>query len=153
VMGADHVETARGGAELTMATLSPETEARIREAVLPFASTHNPVDLTASADDKMFGATLDALDDDPGVDIIVCVSFFAPPAITDAMLDEVAERVLKSRKPVIVFTQYGPFTENYLKRFYEKGVVGFPSIGRAVRAARHLVERSRIVSALKESSR
>jgi len=151
VMGADHVETARGGAPLTMAKLQKETEERIRAAVLPFASAHNPIDLTASADDKMFGATLDALIDDPGVDIVICIAFFAPPAVTDGLLDEVAERVRASEKPIIVFTQYGPFTENYLKRFFEKGVVGFPSIGRAVRAARCLVERAQIVSALKES--
>lgn len=148
VMGADHVETARGRVELRMATLEQATQDRIREATLPFAACRNPVDITASADDAMFGAGLDALIDDPNVDIIICTAFFAPPAITDGLIDEIARRVSEGKKPIIAFTQYGPFTDDYLRRFHEKGVVGFPSISRAVRAARYLVERSAILEAL-----
>jgi acetate---CoA ligase (ADP-forming) len=148
VMGADHVEVDRGRGELQMARLSPRTESRIREATLPFAAVSNPVDITASADDEMFGASLDALLEDDGVDIVICVSFFAPPAITDGLLDTVAERATRSSKPVISFTEYGPFTDEYLRAFHDRGVIGFPSIGRAVRAARFLVERAQIVEAL-----
>jgi acetate---CoA ligase (ADP-forming) len=145
VMGADHVEISPGAALLRMARLSPETEARIRAVAPAFASCRNPVDLTADANDRMVGAALDAILADPGVDLAICIAFFAPPAITDGMIDEIAARVAVSPKPVIVFTQYGPFTHEYLRRFHERGVVGFPSIARAVRAARFLVERARIL--------
>ena len=53
---------------------------------------------------------------------------------------------------MITVTQYGPFTDLYLRRFHDAGVVGFPSISRAVRAARFLVERTRILAALEASS-
>ncbi|MFP4309506.1 MAG: acetate--CoA ligase family protein [Desulfococcaceae bacterium] len=145
VMGADHVELSPGPARLRMARLSPETEERIRAVTPAFASPHNPVDLTASANDRMVGAALDALLADPGVDIVICTAFFAPPAITDHMIDEIADRVAGSSKPVIVFTQYGPYTDDHLGRFHEKGVVGFPSIARAIRAARFLAERAEIL--------
>ena len=145
VMGADHVELSPGPARLRMARLSPETEDRIRAVTPAFASPHNPVDLTASANDRMVGAALDALLADSGVDIVICTAFFAPPAITDHMIDEIADRVAGSSKPVIVFTQYGPYTDDHLGRFHEKGVVGFPSIARAGREARFLAERAEIL--------
>jgi acetate---CoA ligase (ADP-forming) len=148
VMGADHVEIQKGNVKLTMATLSSITQERIRSFSLPFASCGNPVDLTASADNQMIGNALDALLDDDNVDIIICTAFFAPPSINDGMVEEISVRAVDSKKPIIVFTQYGPFTDSYLQRFHDHGVIGFPSIGRAVRAARVLVERAMILRAL-----
>lgn len=152
VMCADYVELAFRGIRLTMARLAAGTVARIREGTLPFAACANPVDLTASATDDMFGVSLDALLDDSGVDIVICTAFFAPPGVSDRLIDIVAERVRRRVKPVIVFTQYGPFTDLYIRRFHDAGVVGFPSVYRAVRAARFLLERARILDALKEPS-
>ncbi|GBC63011.1 CoA-binding protein [Desulfonema ishimotonii] len=145
VMAADHVELHHGPGRLEMAVLEPATEARIRAATFPFASCRNPVDLTASANDRMVGDALDALLDDPNTDMVICTAFFAPPSITDRMVEEIAGRAENSAKPVIVFTQYGPFTDDYLRRFHRHGVVGFPSVGRAVRAARFLAERASIL--------
>ena len=82
--------------------------------------------------------------------VIICTAFFAPPAISDGLIQEIADRVRRSAKPIITFTQYGPFTDLYLRRFHDAGVVGFPSISRAVRAARFLMERARILAALEE---
>ncbi len=150
VIGADHVE-ARSHPPLEMARLAPETQARIRSVTPPFAATGNPVDLTAGASNAMVAETLDALLDDEGVDIILCVAFFAPPSISDDLVDVIAQRA-SGPKPLIVFTEYGPWTHDYLHRFHERGVVGFPSIGRAVRAARVLVERAEILRALEEET-
>jgi acetate---CoA ligase (ADP-forming) subunit alpha len=149
VMGADHVETHhQGRSTLRMAELLSKTRARIKKTSLPFASCLNPVDLTAGANDEMFGSAIDALLEDDGVDIIICAAFFAPWAITDQLLHVVADRIKHASKPVIVFTKYGPFTEEFLHRFHDAGVVGFPSITRAVRAARFLVERADTLKAL-----
>jgi len=150
VMSADYIEADQRGIKLSMARLDPQTMDRIREASFPFAACENPVDLTASADNGMFGRSLDALLDDDGVDIIICTAFFGPPAISDNLIAQIADRVHTHPKPVITVTQYGPFTDLYLRRFYDAGVVGFPSISRAVRAARFLVERTHILKALGE---
>jgi acyl-CoA synthetase (NDP forming) len=152
VMCADYIEADQRGIKLTMAQLAPRTVRRIREASFLFAACNNPVDLTASADDGMFGHSLEALLEDDGVDMVICTAFFAPPAISDNLIREIADRARRSPKPVITVTQYGPFTDLYLRRFHDAGVVGFPSISRAVRAARFLVERACILSALERSS-
>jgi acyl-CoA synthetase (NDP forming) len=147
-MCADYIEVDQRGIPLSMATLHPGTVERIRSATLPYAACDNPVDLTASADDEMFGASLDALLADDGVDIVICTTFFSPPAISDGLIEAVAARARQHPKPIITVTQYGPYTNLYLRRFHDAGVVGFPSISRAVRAARFLVERARILASL-----
>jgi acyl-CoA synthetase (NDP forming) len=148
VMCTDYIESRMRGVALSMASLTQETMDRIKAGSFPFASCRNPVDLTASADDAMFGRSIDALLVDPGVDILICIAFFAPPEISDALVTEIAARAAGSSKPILVFTQYGPFTDGYLRRFYEAGVIGFPSIRRTVRAAGILVERAEILAAL-----
>lgn len=148
VMAADHIELFQDPARLRMARLSAPTRETIQKASFPFAAPQNPVDLTASANDRMMAQALDAMLADPGVDMAICIAFFGPPAITDRLIEAIAEQAASSPKPVLVFTQYGPFTDEYLRRFHQAGVVGFPSVGRAVRAARFLAERAAILSAL-----
>jgi acetate---CoA ligase (ADP-forming) len=145
VMLADYIESSRGVSRLEMAMLEDITKDRIREASFPFASCRNPVDLTAGATNEMFGSSIDTVLADPNVDIVICVAFFGPPTLDEGLIEEIASRAVTAVKPIIVFTQYGPFTNNFLKKFYEAGVVGFPSIGRCVRAAGSLVERTAIL--------
>jgi acyl-CoA synthetase (NDP forming) len=147
VMCTDYIESPSRRACLEMARLQSETQERIKAASFPFAACNNPVDLTASATDTMFGEAVDALLADPGVDIVICIAFFAPPAVSDALVEVIAERARRAAKPILAFTQYGPFTDQHLRRFYRAGVVGFPSVFRTVRAARFLAERAEIVGA------
>ena len=144
VMCTDFIEKKDTRAPLVMAKLSKDTQNRIKEATFPFTACENPVDITASADDRMFSESLDALIEDAGVDIIICITFFAPPGITENLIDIVADKIKQSDKPVIVFTKYGPFTDNSIKNLFYAGVTAYPSVGRAVRAARFLVERTTI---------
>jgi acyl-CoA synthetase (NDP forming) len=145
VMCADYIEEPSRRAGLEMARFSNATTTRLKEVNLPFASVNNPVDITASAGDEIYLNTLDALLEDDHVDIVICISFFAPPAISDNLIEGIAQRVKEGKKSIVVFTQFGPYTDGYLKRFYQAGVPGYPSILRTVRAVRFLVERSEIL--------
>jgi acyl-CoA synthetase (NDP forming) len=151
VMCTDYIEKSEPRAALKMAQLKEETKMRIKESTFPFASCNNPVDITASATNRMIGDSMDALLDDENVDIIICIAFFAPQGITDELIDIISERVRGSAKPIIVFSQYGPFTDRILKNFYNAGVTGFPSVYRAVRSARYLVERKDILNKIKNN--
>jgi acyl-CoA synthetase (NDP forming) len=152
VMCTDYIESDSPRARLQMAELSDQAFAKIQEKAPPFASCHNPVDLTAAVTNEMFVHTLEALIEDACVDIIICITFFAPHSITDKLIDQMAAAINGSSKPVVVFTEYGPFTDTYLKEFYKKGMIGFPSLTRTVRAVRFLVERGRILSSLEQGT-
>ncbi|HOV39231.1 MAG TPA: acetate--CoA ligase family protein, partial [Spirochaetales bacterium] len=152
VICADYIETPDQRAALQMARLLPETEQQIREATFPFASCHNPVDITASASSAMYGGAMEAILADPGVDILICLVFWSPPGIEDDLLDIIATRVQNSEKPVLIFTTYGPFTDKYLLEFWKRDVVGFPSLKRTVEAARFLVDRQEMLTVYDEES-
>lgn len=144
VMCTDFIEKKDVRAPLVMARLSQVTQERIKADTFEFAACENPVDLTASAGDEMFSKALDALIGDSGVDIIICIAFFSPPGVSENLIDIIVDKRRHTDKAIIVFTKYGPFTDNRIKNFFHAGVVAFPSISRAVRAARFLVERTKI---------
>ncbi len=150
VISADYIETTQRNIKLEMAKLSEETKSRIQTSTLSYAACNNPIDLTASASDAMFGETLDALIADEQVDIILCMALFAPHTITENLIQVIARCQQNTGKAIIAMTQYGPFTDKYIKDLHEAGVLGFPSVHRMVRGARFLVERAEILKALKD---
>lgn len=141
VMGTDYIEEPAGIRTLRLAQLDPATVARIREVSLPFASSHNPVDVTAGADTEQFAAAVAAVLEDPNTDLVIVYAFFAPPGITDALVERVVELIRGTEKSVLVFAHSGTRTDEYCRRFTGHGVAAYPSLNRAVRAARILVER------------
>jgi acetate---CoA ligase (ADP-forming) subunit alpha len=150
VMCTYYIEQKDSRIKLHLAEFTKETTERLNVINLPFASTHNPVDITASADDNIYVETLNAVLKDPGVDIVICLTFFTIPAVTEDLVKRISEKALESDKPVITFAQYGPYTNKYLKEFYDRGLVGFSSVYRTVRAARFLVERADILKTFGE---
>ena len=146
VMCSDYIEEKGQGAKLAMAQLSEITSERLKEVNIEFASSRNPVDITAAADSATYTENLRILLEDDGVDMVICVAFFAPVGISDDLVSSIGEMSREYDKPVIVFSEYGPYTDSYLRRFYSEGVPGFPSISRTVRAARFLVERRQLLN-------
>ena len=148
VMCADYIEEKSPRGNLVMASLSESTSKRLREINIGFASSRNPVDITAAALSRTYADNLEVLLKDEGVDIVICVAFFSPVGMSDDLVSSIAEVSQKYDKPVLVFSEYGPFTDSYLKRFYNEGIPGFPTISRVVRAARFLVERKQLLKNL-----
>jgi acetate---CoA ligase (ADP-forming) len=129
---------------LEMAALSQETENRIRHLLPNFGSVHNPIDLTTVATDDIMIEVVSTLLIDKNVDIILCVALFAPVGMSDGLIRKLAGLVNQAAKPIIVVSQFGPFTDGHISRFYDYGVIGFPSVVRGIRAVRWLVERASI---------
>ncbi len=140
-------EEARGAMSLELATLSAQTEERLREVCLPFAAVHNPVDLTAGVDTDAFADAVEAVLADAQVDILIVLAFFAPDGIGDELVDRIAAVARASEKSLLVFCRFGARTDEYCRAFTDRGLAAFDSLPRTVRAARVLVERSRMVAA------
>jgi len=78
IMATDACES-RG---LTLAQLSDETQAALREFLPPEASVRNPVDMIASATSESFERALPLIMKDDAVDAVLVL--FVPPIITEA---------------------------------------------------------------------
>lgn len=134
ILAADAIE-AHG---LSLATLSEATTRVLDEIVPAFGSTDNPVDVTASvmSDTGLFDRTLDAIADDPGVDIVIaCFCVLTGKDVEDVVtsLARVAEH---SGVPVLaVRTGADHLAPEAAARMREAGIPCFTTPARAVRAA------------------
>ncbi|MCP4138521.1 MAG: hypothetical protein GY754_46615 [bacterium] len=131
---------------LKLAAIGEETQKKLKEKAIPFASLNNPIDLTASVDNNMIAHTLDCLEDDPDVGIILTVIFFSTPNVDFHLIDVLAQHRKKTRKPLVVYTSYGPYTNERAHQLYDKGVTAFTSLRRAIEALDILAERGYFLS-------
>ncbi|PXY22313.1 bifunctional GNAT family N-acetyltransferase/acetate--CoA ligase family protein [Prauserella muralis] len=84
---------------LVLPELGPETTVRLRALLPGQASIANPVDTTAAVHPLAFGACVDAIADDPGIDAVVVA--VTPTAVGDPT-ESLRQRVALRGKPVIV---------------------------------------------------
>lgn len=129
----------------TLATLTPETIARL-DAVLPATwSRDNPVDIIGDADGARYRAALDILLGDGGSDAVLVM--YCPTSLQSG--DEVAETVLaavgdrRSAKPVLT-SWLGEDTAVAARKLFQKaGIPTFSTPGRAVRGFSHVFRHTR----------
>ncbi len=101
VVAADYVEAMDRGIGSRLASLAPETQSRLVKIVLPFASVHNPIDLTASVTNEMFDAALEVLQEDPGVDVILCCFGYHPAGVDERLTGILRRWAKEGQKPLI----------------------------------------------------
>jgi len=153
IVTADYIEARDKGIASTLATLDPKTESRLAKVALPFASVRNPIDLTASVTNEMFDAALEILQDDPGVDVILCCFGYHPPGI-DEHLTEILRHWAKNGKKPLIAAPIGSETAIQGIRDLEAAEVpAYPSIWRAVRAVDVLARRGEFLRSLELSKK
>lgn len=139
-------------AGLELATLSAETQQRLRDVLFAQASVINPVDVAGStdADPALLATCMEIVADDPGVDQVFLVGMFGGYSIrfaeqllgdemrgAEAMI-ELAHRV---DKPLVIYSLYAPIKPPALRRLHEAGLPVYSSIEHAVRVLAALGER------------
>ncbi|MFV0665807.1 acetate--CoA ligase family protein [Denitromonas sp.] len=139
-------------AGLELATLSAETQQRLRDVLFAQASVINPVDVAGSTDANpaLLATCMEIVADDPGVDQIFLVGMFggystrfAEQLLGDEMrgaeaMIELAHRV---DKPLVIYSLYAPIKPPALRRLHEAGLPVYSSIEHAVRVLAVLGER------------
>ena len=139
-----------GGGRL--ASLSPETIARLDEALPPTWSHGNPIDIIGDAPGSRYAAALEALLDDPGSDAILVMN--CPTAVASS--SEAAEAVVSSlegRRHRPVFTAWlgDAAVRDSRQRFARAQLPTYDTPEQAVRAFMHLVQYRRNQAILTET--
>ena len=116
---------------LRVANLSSRTKSELKKVALPFASVENPIDLTASAVDRMYKDTLDILVESKEVDCILCGTSPQPPGLTEK-LPEVVGRYA-DRLPIIAYLVGGREAIERIRSFEKLGVAAYPEPESAVK--------------------
>ena len=146
VMTADYAEAVEEGFGFTLATLSPDTEAKLARIAFPFASVHNPIDLTPTAENSMYDYALEILQDDPGVDVIIVSLMYHSGKKDRSFTERLCYWAKEGRKPLVVAAIGSETTVEAVRQMEAAGVLSLPSFRRAVRAADILVKRAEFLS-------
>lgn len=95
-------ECVAGGMQL--AQLAPETVEKLRQFVPSFGSLGNPVDVTAAIfnDLTLINKTLQAINDDPGVDCIAMINASLQGEIAEKVASEIIAVAATTDKPIYI---------------------------------------------------
>ena len=148
IVASDFIESNRPGIGAKLAVLSEETKQKIASAALSFAAVRNPIDLTASLNNAMCDAALSALQEDPGVDIILFTLGFQPPAIDENLIDIIIHWARNGSKPMIVVPIGSDIVLKAMQKFNAAKVPAFTSIWRGVQAIDTLAKRGKMLRKL-----
>lgn len=149
IMIADHCE--KHG--LSMTKLSQETKTKLENILPSFASTENPVDITAQAlnESHIFRQCLETIIDAPEVDALVVTTTFAGELVTK-MMEDVVEEDKRSSKPVLV-SLTGPdlLVGEARRKLQVAGVPTYNSIARTIQSLKQLREYNQFLQQRNES--
>ncbi len=145
VIIADYVEAKDKGIAASLATLDPSTEARLAKVAVPYASVHNPIDLTPAASRDMFDSALEILQDDPGVDVIIFGLMYHTEKRDDYFTERLCYWGKQGKKPLIVAAIGSETTMHAIRSMEAAGVLVLPSFWRAVKAVDVLAQRTEFI--------
>jgi acyl-CoA synthetase (NDP forming) len=151
VIATDLLESRDRGVGLELAPISLDGKARLRSVLVPFASVHNPIDLTANGSNEHYAASLEVLEAEPEVDAILCIMQFQSPFVDEGLAQLIIDWFQRGPKPMVVVTIGGELSQQGLRRVVQAGVPAYPSLWRAVRALAALYQRGQYLRRLDPS--
>jgi acetyl coenzyme A synthetase (ADP forming)-like protein len=140
VLASDHAE--KEGLEVV--TPSPQTIKLMKKGTLPYASLHNPIDLTGSADGEMYKLAIEACMQDPKIDGVVVILLFQPPNIDSDVIQHILDIHANYNKPLLVTSTGGTYTQLHRDILDQSGVPTFNTPSAAVKSMAALYKYSQI---------
>mgnify|MGYP001616113038 CR=1 FL=1 len=122
---------------LDIAKLSDESKKIIKKLGL---TTENPLDLLGDATTARYKAALEMAINDPNVDIILLIVLYQTPLVTTDIVDIIIESNDLKKKPIVVVSTGGEFTELLKKNVESNNVSCYMFPEEAVEAIATLVK-------------
>ncbi len=125
---------------LRMAELSKESKRILKKYFPPTVIIDNPIDLTGDATTERYGISIEACLNDKNIDILLLVVLYQTPLITTDIVDVITEFKDMQKKPIIVVSTGGEFTQILKESLQNNGVPCFTYPENAVRSIKALVD-------------
>ncbi len=129
------------GHGLELAALSAATLQGLAEVYPSFYVVQNPLDVTGSGSSTDYEVGIQALLDDPGVDIVMPWLVFQDVPLNEDIPERLGRLSRGTAKPIICGATGGEFTSRMSARIEAEGVPVFASVSDWVAAARGLAPR------------
>lgn len=119
---------------LKMASYSDATTQTLRQKMPVHVNVANPLDLAGDADSQLFKFAIDELMNDKNVDSLILTPLMQTVSLDAGLIDVIAKASEQMKKPIVVMTIGGDYTENNRKLIEESGVPTYISSYVATRA-------------------
>jgi 3-hydroxypropionyl-CoA synthetase (ADP-forming) len=130
-----------GTSGLQLASLAPETLKRLRDVYPPFYVIQNPLDVTGSGTSEDYRVGLQALLDDPGVDLVMPWFVFQDAPLDEDVVDKLAALDYSGGKPILGAAMGGDYTDHMIAQLESRGIPMMRSPTQWVAAASALTTR------------
>lgn len=120
---------------------------KLRKITPRHAVLEDVIDLTGDATTEMYREAIDAALDDPNVDMLAVIALFQPPLLTPDIVEVIAEANKRKKKPIIIISAGGKYTEVLKKTLEDSGVPCFSYPQRAAEALGALYNYVKMVGA------
>jgi acyl-CoA synthetase (NDP forming) len=123
---------------LQMADMDKKVLAKLKKLWPPLVTVANPMDLVGDATEMRYKQAIEAAMNDKGVDILLLILLYQTPLLSPEVVEIVSEFNNQKKKPIVVVSTGGEFTELLKHNLEEKGVPSFTFPAQAVEAIREL---------------
>lgn len=131
---------------LKFAKFSEKSKKILSKVVPSYGGINNPLDLVGDAGDDRYKKALDVFANDDNVDAVMCILLFQTAPITPRVVDHVIKFAKHAKKPIVVCSSGGLYTESMSKILEENGVPVFDTPSLAIDALDALVDYANIKS-------
>ncbi len=114
-----------GSKHLRMADMSSITASEIKKKAPTHMNVGNPLDLLGDATTERYRDTLNLCLADKNIDGIVLIALYQTPLLTTEIVEVITEAHRNSKKPIVVISTGGEFTELLSKSLMERGIPVF----------------------------
>tara|TARA_Y100000310_G_scaffold131141_1_gene130379 strand:+ start:7108 stop:8463 length:1356 start_codon:yes stop_codon:yes gene_type:complete len=126
--------------KLRMAELNKDSKRLLKKHLPPIAIIGNPTDLLGDATTERYGVTIEAALKDRNIDIILLVVLYQTPLLNTDIIDVITEFKSMQKKPIIVVSMGGEFTQILKESLQNSGVPCFTYPENAVKSIKRLVD-------------
>lgn len=120
---------------LEVPILPKELREELRKVMPQHVIVDNPIDLTGDTDDERYRIALEAVLSRDVVDMAMVIAPPHPPAMTERVVEYIAEVYREFKLPILVVVTGGYIAEKYMRKFESVGLPTYPTPERAARAA------------------
>ncbi len=120
--------------------LSKGTINKIASIMPDYATIHNPIDIIGDADSNRYAVCLKALMNDTEIDAVIVCTLMQTSSLEPEIVDVLSNANEKKRKPLLVVSAGGEYTQILLKSLEKEGIPAYPSPERAVRSLKALYD-------------
>ena len=124
---------------LELSKFASGTEKSLRGKMPSIVNIRNPLDMAGDADNRRYGDALEAISQDPNVDMIIVIALFQTPGADSTVAAKLLEYKEKLDKPLVVISAGSDYTEIHKQMMEHSGLPVYDSPAAAASALAELL--------------